>query len=183
MPEVVAGPAPAASGSGGGAEPAAASADIVRTTIDAELALLERIAPSPSAPFGYGADLICTTDLTAQMDEVDPTSTRALAEALLRRLDTPRGALPDDADYGRDLRAMVNRGVTTDDVRAIAGQVRSELEKDDRVDAARVIVTPAADGSRLRVQCWVTPVDPRIGGFTMTLAVTSAEILIEEISR
>lgn len=157
--------------------------DVTRIAIDAELALLERVAPTPSAPFGYGIDLSCTSDLTAQMIEVDPMAPRAVGEALLRRLTTPRGGLPDDADYGFDLCAVVNRGVTADDVRALGGQVRSELEKDDRVDIALVIVTPAPDGSSLRVQAVITPVDPRIGGFTLTLAVTSAEILIEEIRR
>ncbi len=155
--------------------------DVVRDTIDTELALLERVAPTPSAPFGYGTDLSCTSDLSEGLLEVDPFSTRALAEALMRRLDTPRGALVGDPNYGYDLRAALNRGVTEQDVRAIAANVRAEIEKDDRVDFAAVTVTPSADGSTLRVQLVITPVDPSIGGFTLTLAVTSAELLIEEL--
>lgn len=151
--------------------------------IAASLAELEPDVDTPVEPFGYGTDLWCDTDLREDMAMVDGSTTLALAQALARRLDCPRGALPDDPDYGFDLKSYCNRGLTTDAIRALAGQVRAEVEKDDRVDRASVTVTPTPTGSELRVELAVTPVDARLGRFDLTLALTSAEVLIEEIRR
>lgn len=153
----------------------------VQAAITAELDALEREFDAPVAPFGYGADLACTDDLTETMDEVHPLSTRALAEALYRRLDCPRGGLPDDPDYGIDLRSYLNRGVTTRELRDLAGKIRTELEKDDRVERAFVTLTPAPDGSSFRVEIAVTPIDARVGGFTLTAALVDGALLLEEI--
>lgn len=155
----------------------------VQEAIDSYLAELEREVDTPVEPFGYGSDLSCTSDLDERMTELAGDSTLALAQALARRLDCPRGALPDDPDYGIDLRGYCNRGVTAAEIRALAGQVRAELEKDDRVDQAAVTVTPFPTGSSLRIEAAITPVDHRLGGFALTLAVTSAELLIEELRR
>lgn len=151
--------------------------------IAASLAELEPDVDTPVEPFGYGADLWCDSDLREDMAMVDGSSTLALAQALVRRLDCPRGALPDDPDYGIDLKSFCNRGLTADAIRALAGQVRAELEKDDRVDRASVTLRPSSTGSELRVEVVVTPIDARLGRFALTLAVTSAEMLVEEIRR
>jgi hypothetical protein len=153
----------------------------VLAAIEEELAALERVAPTPSAPFGYGVDLRCASDLTETMEEVEADSTLAIAEAQARRLDCPRGGIPDDPDYGISLPSMLNRGTTADDLRALAAQVRSELEKDDRVDQVGVTMTPAEDGGSFTVQTATTPIDPAVGGFRQVLAVTSAAVLIEEL--
>ncbi|AKF06084.1 GPW/gp25 family protein [Sandaracinus amylolyticus] len=155
--------------------------DLVRDAIAAELALLERELPTPAAPFGYGADLSCASDLTPTMESVDPFSTRAIAEAAARRLDTPRGSLVDDPDYGLDLRSYLNRGTTAADINTLADRVRTEVAKDDRIARVRVVVTPSADGSELRVALQIQPVDANAGPFSLTLAVTSAGVLIEEL--
>lgn len=170
-------------GSGGGGEPSATvSVDLVRTGIAEGIAELTRVAEAPAAPWGYGSDLSCTSDLTETMEEVDGLSIVALSQAILRRLDCPRGALPDDADYGLSLPSYCNRGVTAADVRALAGQIGSEVTKDDRVDRAVVVVTPSPTGSSLSVKLTITPVDPRVGGFSLTLAATSAAVIIEELT-
>ncbi|MBZ0121788.1 MAG: hypothetical protein K8H88_32645, partial [Sandaracinaceae bacterium] len=78
-------------------------------------------------------------------------------------------------------RAYCNRGTTADEVRALAGQIRTEVEKDDRIESLAVTVTPAADGSSLSISLVVTPVAAELGGFTLTLAATSADVLLEEI--
>lgn len=157
--------------------------NVVRTAIAAELALLTRVVDVPASPLGYGTDIVCTSDLDARMSEVDPFSTEGISQAIVRRLDCPRGALPDDADYGIDLRGMLNCGVTADEIRSLAGRIRSELQKDDRIDAAVVVVTPSSTGSSLSVSLTITPVDARIGGFRLIVAVTDAAVLLEEISR
>lgn len=153
--------------------------NVVRTAIAAELALLEPVVELPAAPFGYGSDLSCDSDLTATMEEVDGSTTLALAQALFRRLDTPRGSLPDDKTYGIDLRSYCNRATSTAEIRELGARVRTELTQDDRVDAVSVVVTPATDGSSLAVQIGVTPVDPALGPFAMALAVTSSTVVLE----
>lgn len=155
----------------------------VRDAIAAELAELTQEQPYPVAPFGWGRDLNCASDLLETMGEVDPFSTLALGQAIVRRLDCPRGALPDDLDYGIDLRAYLNRGTAAAEIAQLATRIRTEITKDDRIDSAVVTVTPSPSGSSLGVAIRVTPVDAQIGGFSMTLAVTSAEVLVQEISR
>jgi hypothetical protein len=152
----------------------------VQAAIDAELALLEREVATPAEPFGYGTDVSLTSDLSPTLELVAASSTRSIAEAILRRLDCPRGALVDDPDYGIDVRAMLNRGMTADEVRALAGRVRAEVEKDDRIDNATVIVTPTPTGDELRIEIAATPANA-LGRFALVLAVTSAEVLLEEM--
>lgn len=153
----------------------------VQLAIDAELGLLERIVVTPAEPFGYGTDVSLASDLSVTLELVDPFATRGLTEAILRRLDCPRGALVDDPDYGIDLRANLNRGMTADAVRALAGQIRAEVEKDDRIDRATVVVTPTPTADELSIEIIATPADARAGRFTLILAVTSAEIILEEL--
>lgn len=153
--------------------------DVVRSTMATELASLQRVTDTPRAPFGYGADISCASDIAADMAEV--SGRLVLAQALIRRLDCPRGALPDDAAYGIDLRSYCNRGVTADEVRALAGQVRNELEKDDRVDRASVVVRPSATAQTLAIEIAITAVDPDVEAFTLTLSVSSAAVLLEEL--
>lgn len=154
---------------------------IVTSAIDEFIASLAREVPTPVEPFGYGSDLSCTDDLTPTCDEVDPFSARALAEALYRRITTARGSLPDDLDYGLDVRGFLNRGTTAGDLAQIAGQIRVELQKDDRVDRVSVQVTaPAID--TLSIAALVTPIDVNLGRFTLTLAVTSAQTIMEAIT-
>lgn len=155
---------------------------IVRDSIDAEIALIVRELDAPVAPFGFGTDLSCVGDLTESMAEVDPMSPVGLGEALVRRCDCPRGQLPDDPNYGIDLRGMLNRGTTADEIRRSAAQTRGELLKDDRVDTLSVRVAPAPDGSELDITLSVQPVDPRVGEFSLTLALTDGDALIREMS-
>lgn len=156
-------------------------ADVVRDTIAAELALIERMVPTPAEPLGYGSDISCTDDLDPDMREVE--GLEVLVQALLRRQDCPRGALPDDPSYGISLSEYLNEGTTDADIRALASKIRGELRKDDRVDVVVVTVTPNADGSRLRIREVITPLDPRLGPFAMVLAVTSSSVVLEAMER
>lgn len=161
-------------------------ADVVRDAIAAELALLERVVPMPTGDLGYGSDLA----MTAEAIDIDPDMVErrgddplVLAEAMVRRLDTPRGALPDDRNYGYDVRGHLNRGTTRTEVRAMNAGVHGELIKDDRLRAVRVEVAPAPDGSEIAIAIQATPADPALAPFELVLAVTSAEVLIREIRR
>lgn len=129
-------------------------------------------------PFGYGSDLSCTFDLDASMREV--SGTLVLAEALLRRLDCPRGLLPDDAHYGIDLRTAANRGITSSELAALAGRIRNELVKDERVADVRVSVRSENAGQRLIISIVVTPVASS-SDFALVLSAENGELLLEEI--
>ncbi len=155
--------------------------EIVKAAIAAELALLEQETDFPVEPFGYGSDISCDSDVAPDVAEVDPFSTLALAQAIVRRLDCPRGQLPDDKDYGISLRQYANKGTTAAEIQSLAGQIKNEIAKDDRVESLTVTVRPSSTGTTLRVELAVLPVAARLGGFTLTLSVTSAAILIEEI--
>ena len=98
---------------------------------------------------GFGTDLSCRQALhTGRMVR----GTRLLAEAVERRLTTPRGTLTggdEERAYGIDLAGYV--GAVGDAVAAAAlpGVIESELSKDDRI--AGVSVSVAALPAPLRV--------------------------------
>lgn len=155
---------------------------LVKARIDEEVALLERTVDTPTAPFGYGTDISCDSDVDELARDVDGFTTLALAQAAVRRLDCPRGALPDDANYGIDLRSYLNRPTTSQELLALGGQVRNELKKDDRIDTVTVRTETFNAGTEMRLKIAIRPFDPRLGGFSLTLAVTSAGIVVEEIA-
>jgi len=152
----------------------------VLDAIDRELALLKREVQTPTEPFGYGVDLSCVSDVTPELAEVDPYSPIGIAEAVIRRLTTPRGKLFDDPDYGLDLRAFCNRGTTHDELRDLGGRCRSEITKDDRIEEALVTVTTPTR-SALDVRVRITPAVPGLEPFSLTFAVTSGSAVMEAI--
>jgi hypothetical protein len=151
----------------------------VENALAAELATLTRVVDPPTGDLGYGTDLSCTTDLDPQLAEVDPQSPQAIVEAVIRRYTTPRGSLPDDEDgnYGLDVRAHCNRGMTQVDLRALAGALQGEAQKDDRVLKANVSITADARARTLELSVRIIPADLRTRAFGFTFAVTSAEVL------
>ena len=152
----------------------------VLDAIDADLATLERAVPAPSSDLGYGVDLSCVSDITEDLAEVDPFSRQAIAEAVISRLTTARGSLPDDPDYGIDLRSYCNRGVTAAELRNLSGSCRSEILKDDRVEDATVGVIVA--GPALSVGVRLTPANPAVEPFSLTFVVTSGSATLEAIA-
>lgn len=64
-----------------------------------------------------------------------------LAQALTMRLDTRRGTYWDDPDYGLMVDDLTNAGLTRDAVVSVAGAIKAECEKDERVSSAAVTPT------------------------------------------
>lgn len=154
---------------------------VAKEAIAESIANIEQIVSHASAPFGYGSDISCARDIEENAAELEGSDTLILSQAIVRRLDCPRGALPDDDSYGMDLRSLVNQGLTDADVRDLAGRVRLEVLKDDRVESLSVTMTPSADAKSIRISLMVKPVDLRVGTFSLTLSASSASVLIEEI--
>lgn len=156
---------------------------IVDAAIAAGFATLPRVSSTPVAPFGYGRDISCDSDIHPETD-VDPFSPLAIAQAMLRRHDCPRGRLPDDPSYGLDVRGELNKGTDQHTLASLSRRSQSECLKDDRVTAARVDVSSENAGAQLRMTFNLTPADPRTGGpFRFTLAVTSAAVLLSELAK
>lgn len=154
---------------------------IVQDKIAEYTAALSRIVPVPTGDLGFGADLSCTDDITHDAAELPGDSPLAVAQANYRRLTTPHGSVPDDPDYGLDVRGFLNRGLTQKSLQEIPGQVRGELRKDDRNDPSNLVVTmtilPDFKSFDLDIRAQAAT-----GPYTLTLAVTDGGVLVKEIS-
>jgi hypothetical protein len=151
---------------------------IVLEAIAAELATLERLVPTPEDPFYYGRDLSCVTDITETLEEVDPASPVAVVQAVARRYLTERGSLPDDPNYGFDIRGFLNRATPVRELSDVAGQARLEALKDDRVEDAQVVVSMPST-SEIGVSVTLTLVDPTVDPISFTLALTSSDVILQ----
>lgn len=156
--------------------------DDVQASITRQMAELTRVVDVPVAPFVYGRDLSCVTDLSPTLAEVDSNSPQAIVEAVTRRYITPRGGLADDAAYGLDVRAHLNRGHTPRDLRALSGAMQGEAQKDDRVSEASVQLEAAVNSSEMLAHVVIVPADPALNDFDFTFAVTSGDVLTVTIN-
>lgn len=156
-------------------------ADVVRDFIAAELALVVPAARTPAAAEGYGTDLeFGAAGLTPRLALVSGIA--LLGQDLAHRADTPKGALPDDPDYGIEggIRSWLHRGRTQRDLLVMAAELSGEFRKDDRVAAVVVRVVP--DGAGLGVTCSVTPESTGSREFQLVIALTSTDLIAEVIA-
>jgi hypothetical protein len=146
--------------------------------VNAEIATLSREVKQPTAT-GYGVDLHCASDLREDLAEVDPNSYEGISEAIVRRWTCPRGQNADDPDYGRDVRQLLNRGLTDAEVQAEAGLLRAEAEKEETVDDCEVdLVLSDADRS-VTIAATVKPADPALNTFRFVAALTDGASMLE----
>ncbi len=152
----------------------------VQDAINEGVAALVPLVPTPTPPLGYGRDLSVVTDATPTLDEVDPFTLLAIGQATVRRLTTERGLLPDDPNYGLDIRRYCNKPMTTAQLGAIASAVGSEVSKDDRIESADVSVA-LQNQNELLLTVRITAADPDLGPFDLVLAVTSVDVIIDAL--
>lgn len=119
----------------------------------------------------YGTDISCTDDMDPLAREV--SGQEVVAQAIYRRLTTPRGRLIDDPDYGTDVRSFLHRGLTTAELRAVEAAIRSEVLKDERIALVTVKATSADDGQSMTV---VLNVTTGLGPFRLVFAVTAETV-------
>jgi hypothetical protein len=108
------------------------------------------VVPVPTGNLGYGRDLSCFDDLTANMDDIDENSPAAVEEALYRRIITPHGSLAElgeDPDYGRNIVGFLS--LDTDSINIMAQQdlLAAECKKDDRVKTCTCVITDMGGGN------------------------------------
>lgn len=92
---------------------------------------------------------------------------RVVAEAVVRRLSTPRGGLHYAPDYGLDLREFLNEGFTPRQLFTLKSSIEAEVEKDPRIQSCTATLdTPSTD--RLRIRLSITDAE---GPFRLVLSV------------
>jgi phage baseplate assembly protein W len=158
-------------------------ADIARDTIAALIAAQVRESSTTIAPFGYGVDLVCATDIDRNLAETDSTTVASLAQDAFHRVTTPRGSLVDDPNYGVDLRALLSTGLTPSTTRSIATLVHGELIKDDRI-ADTTVTLAISGGVKLpvyTVTITITPADVSLAAFDLVVSVTDGAALLSAI--
>jgi phage baseplate assembly protein W len=102
---------------------------------------------------------------------------RVLAQAVLMRLDTKKGTLWTAPDYGISISDYVELGITADALARIPGDVRAELEKDERIEGAVVTASTTKNpggGYALVLDIKITPAGGTV--FSMTIAVDQLTI-------
>lgn len=120
----------------------------------------------------FGTDFSAVDDIDASLTVADDAT--AFAQALVRRITTPRGALWYAPAYGYDIGAHINTATAISTIETAAA---TELLNDERVTDAEVTitVTEPADKSVTGGQSWTADirVDTEDGPFEFTIAVDS----------
>lgn len=130
-----------------------------------------------AAPPDFGTDLFGINDLDLAMREV--SGRELLAQAIARRLQTPRGGLFYDNDYGYDLRALVNAPELPK--KTVETNIENEVLKDERILDAVVDVRYEGDpADQLFVRLLLRD---GTGPFALVLSVSdvTVEILTETL--
>jgi hypothetical protein len=119
----------------------------------------------------YGSDFAGVDDIDA-LWSFETNEVTVLQQAIARRLICPPGALFYAPTYGYDIRSLVADVVDTD---TAARSIDAEVRKDERVSAVSTTVTQIASGV-LTIAITVTPANPALAPFTLTLNVTSVTV-------
>jgi hypothetical protein len=122
------------------------------------------------------------TDLSLWPD-VDPGGTfisgsLALAQALVRRLTTPRGGLFYDSSYGTDIRQFLSEMIDSSRLGIFQQRIEQEVLQDERVLAASALLT--FNDATNTMSCSLT-VQTANGPFVLTLAVSSVTVTLLQI--
>ena len=118
----------------------------------------------------YGTALSCVDDIDPESRTV--SGNRVVAEALARRLMTPRGRLIGYPDYGFDLTQFANADLSPRELAGVRAGIVAECLKDQRV--VGVTVDLVLDNEGLLTVTIV--VEGSQGPFTLVLAVSSVTV-------
>lgn len=110
-----------------------------------------------------GSDFAGGTELDAALSL--QSGQRALGDAIIRRLTTPRGGIPDFPAYGFDVGSLIGRTLTPN---AIAQLVLEQVRAEEEVEEAALDVEQSDDGSTITLSIRVVAAD---GPFDLTLSI------------
>lgn len=115
-----------------------------------------------------GTDFAGGTDLDPAMRE--QSGERALADAIVRRLTTPRGGLPDFPQYGFDVTTLIGRSLPSNQ---IAQLVLEQVRLEEEVLEASLDLVTSDDGSTITMNLKIESGD---GPFDLTVSVSALEV-------
>lgn len=98
---------------------------------------------------------------------------RALGQALARRLETERGSLFYDLDYGTDVRDRLNDSVNPAELAALQGDIDTECEKEERVLSASATVNFDASTGKASIPIQITTAQ---GPFALILSADALTV-------
>ncbi len=125
----------------------------------------------------YGRDLSCTESIRTTRFA---TGVRLVAEAAYRRLTTPRGMLrggEDEQNFGLDLTSLCGSTNPKATAASLPGRIKSELLKDERIEAVDVDILVATTGPATSFTITVSA-QTGAGPFTLTLLASSVTVEI-----
>lgn len=121
------------------------------------------------ADVDLGTDFACVEDLDFNLSTV--TGRLGVAHSVARRLDTPRGGLWYDEDYGYAIRQHLN--APAQQASSIAASVEDEAQKDERVLAAKATVSLFGTPQKLTVDLEVETAE---GPFELVLLASALTV-------
>lgn len=124
----------------------------------------------------YGSAVSWVSDMAPEGHVV--TGNRVVAEALARRLMTPRGRLIGYPNYGYDLTQFVNADMSERDLIAMQAGIKAECEKDERVESASVASVLRSDGL---MTVTINVVGAK-GPFSLVLEVSAVTVKLLEVA-
>jgi phage baseplate assembly protein W len=123
----------------------------------------------------FGTDISTATGLDPLFVPISGT-----AVALARRLQTARGGLHYDPDYGLDLRAWLNESFDAAGVARLQSAIAAEAAKDERIAAATAAVT--LDPRRMVMTVRIAAVTA-LGPFRLVLSVDRVTTRILQVDQ
>jgi phage baseplate assembly protein W len=127
----------------------------------------------------FGSDISCTWGVDPRCAVV--TGRRLLAEAVFRRLITPRGRLIDDPEYGTDITAYLNDDVSPRTLAMLKSAIVAECAKEERIEGASVIITPPA---MTAIGAYIIEIslESAEGPFTLTISATNVTVALLNVA-
>jgi len=118
----------------------------------------------------YGTDIVIGKTVSLV------SGTLNLINAVYRRLQTPRGGLFYDPNYGEDVRLYLNGQIDTDILDQIKVNIEQQVQLDARVRTATATVTFNAQAYSLKIILQIVPIVGQ--SFTLVLSVDKLSVTI-----
>lgn len=128
-------------------------------------------------PDNLGTDINLVSDLAPVWGLA--TQGTNLANAILRRLTTPRGGLFYDLNYGYDVMALLNSAMGPTELSAARGAITSEARKDPRVLSATVDLSFTRSTKTLSISIGLITAE---GPFDLVLLATDVSVSVLSIN-
>ena len=123
----------------------------------------------------YGRELSCTRTLKTGRYVSGVT---VVAEAIYRRLTTPRGMLlggESEGNYGLDLMSLVGSADTKGSAASLPGRIENEGRKDERIETVKATVVRTVDGPSTTYTITIQATTA-LGPFSLQLLVSAVTV-------